>query len=135
MTIVVDPVESPETKPVESDDAAESDELAMRPPSGLSPSARELKSKVYPPVTDQEPENPRLQYPISGLMLLTLAVAIGFAGHQYLSAKVFAGVLAIIANIFLYTSDFYWNEDPKVTALGTLICVALCAALVVALFG
>lgn len=110
------------------------EDVVLRPSSGLSPSQRELRSKVYPPVGEQDTAEQPLQYPLKGLLLLTLAVAIGFAGHQWVSAKIFAGLLGIVANILVFSSELSPTEEKSANAIGMFVCVALGAALIVALF-
>ena len=132
---------------VESNDTSDSEtgleelntakpELVLGPTRGRSPAERELIAKTYPPVDDVGPaERRRFQFPIWSLMLLTLAVAIGLAGSTWVPAKVFAGVMALIANFVILRSEVTDVENPLFRHTTILLCVACGVAMCVALFG
>ena len=82
---------------------------------------------------DGEEVSAWLQFPVSSLFLLTAAVAIGFAGHRVLHPKLFAGMLAIVANIVVFGCEYHEIDDPRAKLCSVLVCAACAAAIVVAL--
>ena len=117
-----------------ADHEVSSDDLVMAPPSGLSPSQREAYSKTYPPVAHDEPTEKPFRFPIRSLLLLTLAIAIGLSGRTWVSAKIFAGILLVVANIVAFGVEIHRVDEPVVRSFVLWICVASAVALTVALF-
>lgn len=77
----------------------------------------------------------RFQFPIRGLMTLTLAIAIGLAGRNWLPAKTFAGLLTIAATIIIFRIELRDLGETRFDPLTILLVVACCAAMFAALFG
>ena len=118
------------------EDPETENDLVLAPPRGRSPSERERIAKNYPPVTDEKvPTRQSTQFPMRSLFLLTLAVAIGMAGRNFVSAKIFAGVLAVIVNFLVFGVEWKLIEDPWVQAVTTWLCVVCGVAVVIALLG
>ena len=119
-----------------SDDGATEDQiLALAPPRGRSPAERELLAKTYPPVAEIATSTSRsFQFPIRSLLLLTLAVAIGMGGRTWVPAKVFAGILALIANVVIFGFELNRVEDRHARFITIWMCVACGIAVTIALF-
>jgi hypothetical protein len=144
--MTMDLPESPESFPelkfdgdIESDlagvDVGADAELVLMPPSGRSLAERESYAKTFPPVTDAALSEPRrFQFPISTLMLVSLAIAVGLAGRTWVPAKVFAGLLAVVANILVFSCEINDVDNPFLRRSVILTCVACGIAICVALF-
>lgn len=116
------------------DETMQGGDLRLAQPRGRSPAQRELYAKSHPPVSPTEtPSSRPFQFPIWSLLLLTLAVAIGMAGRTWISAKVFAGLLAVIANIVIFWFELNQVEDRQTRFITICLCVALGIAITVAL--
>lgn len=112
----------------------EASELLLRPASGLSPSQRELIAKTYEPVTDQTETKPSgFRFSIGGLLLITAAIAIGLSGSNWTSPRIFAGIMAILANLVVFTIELHGVDEPRIKWIAAVFCIACAAAIVTAL--
>jgi len=83
----------------------------------------------------EEPKLTRqtIRFPLHALFFLTLATAVGLSGHQLMPASVFAGSLAILANVVVFGVEFGEVDDPRWKLLAACICLSCGMAILVAL--
>ena len=115
-------------------EASGDEDVVLQAPQGRSPAERESLARTYEPVSQPEPPTPRaFQFPIRGLMILTLAIAVGLAGRNWLPAKAFAGLLTVTATIIIFTVEFRELGDTRINPITIVLFVACCAAILAAL--
>ena len=121
-----------EPRELESDDP----DLSLRPPQGRSPAEQERIAKIYPPVNEEEttPQS-SFRFPIRSLLMFAAAVAVGLGGSNFISAKMFAGLLAIAANLVVFGMEFKQVDEPWMRSVMIWLCVACGVAIFMALFG
>jgi hypothetical protein len=116
--------------------SVDDDEVVLRPPSGRSPEEREALSKNYEHVSElPKPEPNRIRFSISGLLIITFAVALGLSGRSWSSPAMFAGLIGIVANIVYFSIELNEVDEPKAKLIAAALCIASGVAIVVALLG
>ena len=132
MEVSMDPLNAPDH--AADVDADGHEPVELQPPGGRSRAETAAIARIYPPVTEDAPsKRSSFRFPISTLMLLTLAIAIGLSGHSWFSPQVFAGVLGIIANIVVFTFEWHQVDDPRLRTIMFMVCIASGVAIGIAL--
>ena len=98
-----------------------------------SVASESLPGMEQDPAKSRSPSTPAFQFPIRGLMVLTLAIAVGMAGRNWLPAKPFAGLLTAVATIIIFKVELRELDSPRINPLTIVLFVACCAAIFVAL--
>lgn len=66
-------------------------------------------------------------------MMLTLAVAVGIGGRNWIPAKTFAGILTVVATIIIFRVELHELDDTRINPITIGLFVACCSAILVAL--
>lgn len=115
-------------------ESAGDDELLLRPPE--CPSSADFRrrfERTELPPTDVPPPDPRFQFSLVELMVITLGVAVGLAGGTWMPPSMFAGVMSILAMAGLLAIHFYPPESRSGWLVWATVFLAYFVAVVVAI--